>query len=53
MEETKMLKLMSQPSTTFMTTAMANMLTPLMRIISIANEKAATLRASPPKRRSR
>ena len=38
---------MSQPSTTFITTAMANMFTPLIRIISMANETAATLRARP------
>jgi hypothetical protein len=48
-----MLKLMSQPRTTFMTTAMANMFTPLIRIISVAKAMAATLRAAPPKRRSR
>ena len=31
-----------------MTTAMANMFTPLMRIISAAKEMAATLLAPPP-----
>ena len=43
-----MLKVISHPRTTFITTAMANMLTPLIRIISMANEKAATVRAAPP-----
>ena len=43
-----MLKLMSQPSTTFITTAMANMFTPLIKIISSANAIADTVRASPP-----
>ena len=43
-----MLKVMSQPRTTFITTAMANIFTPLIKIISMAKEKAATLLACPP-----
>ena len=45
-----MLKLMSQPSTTFITLAMANMFTPLMRIVMNANEIAAKARLFSPKR---
>src|SRR6516165_6660218 len=37
-EETKMLRLRSQPSTTFMTTAIAYMLMPLMSTVMNANE---------------
>ena len=46
--ETRMLKVISQPSTTFITTAMANMFTPLIRIISMAKETAARTRACSP-----
>jgi len=45
-----MLKVIFQPSTTFITTAMANMFTPLIRIISVAKEMAARTRACWPKR---
>ena len=48
-----MLKLMSQPSMTFITLAMANMFTPLMRMVMTANEIAAKARLSSPKRSCR
>jgi hypothetical protein len=38
-----MLKVISQPSTTFITSAMENMFTPLIRIVMNAKEKAATV----------
>ena len=42
MEEMMMEKVISQPRTTFITSAMENMLTPLMRTVIKAKEKAAT-----------
>src|SRR5882672_8778063 len=49
-DETKMLKLMSHPSTICMTLAMANMLTPLMSTVMNANEIADRARLGSPKR---
>ena len=53
MEETQMLKLMSQPSTTFITSAMEYMLMPLMRTVMKAKETAARPRLASPKRNCR
>ena len=41
-------KFKSQPSTTFITSAMANMFTPLMSTVIKANETAETMRAPSP-----
>ena len=45
-----MLKLMSQPSTTFITSAMEYMLMPLMSTVMKANEMADSARLGSPKR---
>src|SRR5215469_18328623 len=49
-EETQMLKLISQPSTICMTFAMANILTPLISTVMKANEIADNARLDSPKR---
>ncbi len=50
---TQMLKLMFQPSTVCITTAMAYMLTPLIRIVMMPNEIADSPRAPSPNRSCR
>jgi len=47
-EETQMLKLMSQPSTTFMTSAMEYMLMPLINTVMKANDTEDRVRAASP-----
>ena len=47
-EETMMEKFRSQPSTTFITSAMANIFTPLISTVMKAKEKAATTLAPCP-----
>ena len=49
-EETQMLKLMSQPSTTFITSAMEYMLMPLISTVMNANVMAESAREGSPKR---
>ena len=49
-EDTQMLKLMSQPSTTFITSAIEYMLMPLMNTVISANEIAESAREASPKR---
>src|SRR5580692_3813981 len=49
-DETQMLKLMSQPRTTFITSAMAYMLMPLISTVMNANEIAESARLASPKR---
>ena len=48
---TQIEKVMFQPSTVCITTAMANMLTPLIRMVINANEIADNPRAASPNRR--
>ena len=50
MEETQMLKLMSQPSTTFMTSAMEYILMPLISTVISPKQTAASTRDGSPKR---
>src|SRR5450432_3516422 len=49
-EDTQMLKLMSQPSTTFITSAMEYILMPLMNTVINAKEIAESAREASPKR---
>ena len=49
-DEIQMLKWMSQPSTTFITSAMEYMLMPLMRTVMNPKEMAERARAGSPKR---
>ena len=49
-DETQMLKLMSQPNTTFMTSAMEYMLMPLISTVMNANETDDRVRAFSPNR---
>src|SRR5256885_17199598 len=49
-DDTQMLKLMSQPSTTFMTRAMEYILMPLIRTVMKANEMAERARLDSPNR---